>query len=99
MADEQTNSTEQQKAGTVKNPTPDQIETRRRHALTVINTHGTLEDPVFWRDYIDHDTFDRIFSKMEEIAPTLKELKAQAKLDELRAMGVKVPANFKVQFD
>ncbi len=51
--------------------TQQQIETRRRQALTVINTHRTLEDAAFWRDHVDYETFTRLLTTMQEIDQTL----------------------------
>ena len=78
--------------GKEKQLTPKQLATRRAHALTVINTHGTLEDAEFWVGFVDPDVFQRILAKMTDLAPKLKEQKAMAKIKELEAMGVDLSA-------
>jgi hypothetical protein len=88
-----------EKSAKEKQLTPQQIEVRRRQALTILK-HGTLQDPDFWsQDYVDVDLFFDTFKAFEEIKKKLREIKAEKKIGELKELGIDFPSNFKIKFN
>jgi len=94
---ENTESTEKENAELTEKELK-QIENRRKQTVTILK-YGTLKDGEFWaQDYVDTELFFSTLSAMNEINKTLRESKADKKIEELKALGVVIPANFKLKF-